>query len=220
MTTKKASMNTHINDIFETFANLNPEPNTELEFTNNFTLLIAVVLSAQMTDKGVNIATKELFAKYDSPEKILALGLDGLKEHIKRINYYNTKAKNIIALSRILVEKYNSSVPDDMDALTSLPGVGRKTANVVMNCAFGAHAMPVDTHVFRVAKRLGIAYGDNPEKVENELLTNIPKNWINHAHHWLVLHGRYICKARKPLCEICPVNKWCEYYNNNLPSPN
>ena len=214
MTTKKASMNTHINDIFETFANLNPEPNTELEFTNNFTLLIAVVLSAQMTDKGVNIATKELFAKYDSPEKILALGLDGLKEHIKRINYYNTKAKNIIALSRILVEKYNSSVPDDMDALTSLPGVGRKTANVVMNCAFGAHAMPVDTHVFRVAKRLGIAYGDNPEKVENELLTNIPKNWINHAHHWLVLHGRYICKARKPLCEVCPVNKWCEYYRS------
>ena len=214
MTTQKASMNTHINDIFETFANLNPEPNTELEFTNNFTLLIAVVLSAQMTDKGVNIATKELFAKYDSPEKILALGLDGLKEHIKRINYYNTKAKNIIALSRILVEKYNSSVPDDMDALTSLPGVGRKTANVVMNCAFGAHAMPVDTHVFRVAKRLGIAYGDNPEKVENELLTNIPKNWINHAHHWLVLHGRYICKARKPLCEVCPVNKWCEYYRS------
>jgi endonuclease-3 len=213
-------MNTHINDIFETFANLNPEPNTELEFTNNFTLLIAVVLSAQMTDKGVNIATKELFAKYDSPEKIIELGQDGLKEHIKRINYYNTKAKNIIALSHILVEKYNSSVPDDMDALTSLPGVGRKTANVVMNCAFGAHAMPVDTHVFRVAKRLGIAYGDNPEKVENELLTNIPKNWLNHAHHWLVLHGRYICKARKPLCEICPVNKWCEYYNNNLPSPN
>jgi len=211
-------MTTKINNIFETFSSLDPAPKTELAFTNNFTLLIAVILSAQMTDKGVNIATKELFTKYDSPKKMIALGIDGLKEYIKRINYYNTKAKNIIALSNILVEKYNAEVPDNIDDLTSLPGVGRKTANVVLNCAFGAHAMPVDTHVFRVAKRLGIASGDTPEKVESELLINIPKKWLEHAHHWLVLHGRYICKARKPLCETCPVNKWCEYYRSSSSS--
>jgi endonuclease-3 len=207
-------MNTHIHQIFSTFSAINPSPETELYYTNNFTLLIAVVLSAQMTDKGVNLATKDLFAKYDSPTKILALGLDGLKEHIKSINYYHTKAKNIIALSQILVEKYHSSVPDNMDDLMTLPGVGRKTANVVMNCAFGAHVMPVDTHVFRVATRLGVAVGATPEKVEQELLTNIPAKWLGHAHHWLVLHGRYICKARKPLCEECPVSKWCKYYTN------
>ena len=208
-------MNSNINNIFSTFASLNPSPETELNYTNNFTLLIAVVLSAQMTDKGVNIVTKDLFAQCDTPEKILALGIDGLKEYIKRINYYNTKAKNIIALSKILVEKYESSVPDNMDDLMTLPGVGRKTANVVMNCAFSAHVMPVDTHVFRVATRLGIATGLTPEKVEQELLSNIPAKWLDHAHHWLVLHGRYICKARKPLCEECPVNKWCKYYSSN-----
>lgn len=211
-------MTSKLNNIFQIFHDLNPNPQTELEYTNNFTLLIAVVLSAQMTDKGVNIVTKELFAKYDTPQKIISLGLDGLKEHIKRINYYNTKAKNIIALSRILIDKYNTEVPSNMEDLISLPGVGRKTANVLMNCAFGAHVMPVDTHVFRVAKRLGIASGNTPEKVENELLTNIPKKWLGNAHHWLVLHGRYICKARTPLCEICPVNKWCAYYNSKIGS--
>jgi len=204
-----------INHIFDTFASLNPSPKTELAFSNNFTLLIAVILSAQMTDKGVNIATKGLFATYDSPEKIIALGIDGLREYIKSVNYYNTKAKNIIALSHILVEKYNSEVPDNIEDLTSLPGVGKKTANVVLNCAFGMYAMPVDTHVFRVSKRLGIASGNSPEKVEDELLVNIPKKWLEHAHHWLVLHGRYTCKARKPLCSVCDVNQCCEYYKHH-----
>jgi endonuclease-3 len=171
-----------------------------------------------MTDKGVNIVTKELFAKYDTAQKIISLGIDGLKEHIKRINYYNTKAKNIIALSQILIDKHNAEVPSNMEDLISLPGVGRKTANVVMNCAFGAHVMPVDTHVFRVAKRLGFALGNTPEAVEKELLTNIPQAWLGNAHHWLVLHGRYICKARKPLCEECPVNQYCAYYNSKIGS--
>ncbi len=207
-------MTSKINHIFSTFSSLNPNPKTELYYTNNFTLLLAVMLSAQMTDKGVNIATKDLFEKYDSPEKILILGLDDLKTHIKSINYYNTKAKNIIAASQILVAKHHSNVPNNMNDLIELPGVGRKTANVVMNCAFGAHVMPVDTHVFRVAKRLGIAHRETPEQVEKELLSHIPAKWLEHGHHWLVLHGRYICKARKPLCDECPVNEWCEYYNN------
>ena len=213
-------MNSHINHIFATFSALNPSPKTELNYTNNFTLLLSVVLSAQMTDKGVNLVTPALFAKCDTPEQIVSLGINGLKEHIKKINYYNTKAKNIIALSEILINKFHSSVPDNMDDLMTLPGVGRKTANVVMNCAFGAHVMPVDTHVFRVATRLGIASGATPEKVEFSLLKNIPQKWLEHAHHWLVLHGRYVCKARKPLCEECSVKEWCEYYANTIPEIN
>ena len=201
-----------ISDIFCTFSKLNPSPRTELEYTNNFTLLIAVILSAQATDKRVNIISKPLFLQYDTPEKIVSLGLEGLKEYIKSINYFNTKAKNIISMSQRLIEEYNSIVPSELDDLTSLPGVGRKTANVVRTCAFGLVAIPVDTHVLRVAHRLGIAHGKTPDKVEQELMVNIPKEWLMHAHHWLVLHGRYICKARKPLCKECPVSKWCEYY--------
>lgn len=205
-----------ISQIFSTFSKLNPHPKTELEYTNNFTLLIAVVLSAQATDKRVNIITKDLFAKYDTPEKIVALGLEGLKTHIKSINYFNTKAKNIIALSQKLIDKYNSTVPSSLQDLTSLPGVGRKTANVVRACAFDIVAIPVDTHVLRVAHRLGIAHSKTPHQVEHELMANIPKEWQMHAHHWLVLHGRYICKARKPLCEECPVSRWCEYYSTHI----
>lgn len=206
-------MQSRLTHIFETFEKLDPSPKTELEYTNNFTLLVAVVLSAQATDKRVNIITKNLFPQYDTPAKILELGIDGLKEYIKSINYFNTKAKNILALSEALINKYHSSVPCNMEDLTSLPGVGRKTANVVLNCAFGDSVMPVDTHIFRVAKRLGIADGNSPEKVEAELMNIIPDKWLDRAHHWLVLHGRYICKARTPLCESCPVNKWCEYYS-------
>lgn len=202
-------MNNHIEEIFARFAELNPNPKTELNYTNHYTLLLAVVLSAQMTDKGVNIATAQLFAGYDTPEKIVELGIDGLKNYVKSVNYYNTKAKNIIALSKILIEKYNSKIPNDMDSLIELPGVGRKTANVVMNCAFGAHVIPVDTHVMRVATRLELAKGKDPLSIEKALLKNIPKNWLANAHHWLVLHGRYICKARKPLCSKCPVSEWC-----------
>lgn len=206
-------MQSKIDLIFKTFAKINPHPQTELEYTNNFTLLVAVVLSAQATDKQVNIATKSLFNIYDTPEKMHKLGVEDLKSYIKSINYFNTKAKNIINLSEILINKYNSSIPERLEDLMSLPGVGRKTANVVLNCAFGAGVIPVDTHIFRVSKRLGLAHGNSPEKVEMELMQHIPTNWLDRAHHWLVLHGRYICKARKPLCESCPVNKWCEYYS-------
>ena len=203
-----------IEEIFTTFEQINPQPQTELDYTNNFTLLVAVVLSAQATDKSVNLATQDLFKKHDSPEKIIELGIDGLKPYIKTINFYPTKAKNIIALSEILIKKYNSQVPNNLDDLTTLPGVGRKTANVVLGAAFGIAVMPVDTHVSRVAIRLALAKPLTPDKIEKELVEKIPEKWLYNAHHWLVLHGRYICKARKPLCDICPVSKFCEYYSN------
>ncbi len=205
-----------IEGIFTTFSEINPHPKTELVYVNNFTLLLAVLLSAQATDKGVNLATKALFAKYDSPKKILDLGLEGLKQYIKTINFYPTKAKRIIELCEILAREYNGQIPQSLDELVKLPGVGRKTANVVMGAAFGKAVMPVDTHVFRVANRLGIAYADAPEKMEHELVRNIPEKYLYNAHHWLVLHGRYICKARKPLCEECRVSKYCDYYNENI----
>lgn len=201
---------TTINSIFETFSLQNPHPKTELEYVNNYTLLVAVVLSAQATDVGVNKATKALFDKVDTPDKMLQLGEVGLKKYIKTIGLFNTKAKNIIALSQILVDKYNSQVPDDFASLKSLPGVGIKTANVILNCAFGHPTIAVDTHVFRVSKRIGLANATNPEELGQQLLQNIPKKWQMHAHHWLILHGRYVCRARKPECNKCIVFEYCE----------
>lgn len=187
-------------------------PKTELNYTNNFTLAIAVILSAQATDISVNKATKELFKHYDSPEKILKLGEDGLKQHIKSIGLYNSKAKNIIELSKLLIDKYQSIIPDNFDALISLPGIGRKTANVILNCAFGKPTIAVDTHVHRVSNRLGLSNASTPEKIERDLLAIIPKKYLKHAHHWLILHGRYTCKARAPLCHDCALKKYCDYY--------
>lgn len=204
-----------IDKIFEEFSQVVAEPRTELEYTNHYTLLVAVVLSAQSTDVGVNKATKALFEKISTPEEMLDMGEEDLKTYIKTIGLFNAKAKNIIALSEILVKNYNSQVPEKFEELIKLPGVGRKTANVILNCAFGYPTMAVDTHVFRVAKRLGLANSNTPEKVEQELLCNIPKKWLPYAHHWLILHGRYICKARKPECLSCPVSKYCNYYKEN-----
>jgi len=173
---------------------------------------VSVVLSAQATDIGVNKATLHLFKVANTPEKILNLGEDGLITYIKSIGLYKTKAKNIMQLCRVLVEKYNSQIPEDFTSLTSLAGVGRKTANVVLNTLFGHNTIAVDTHVFRVSNRLGITYGDTVLEVEKQLMTNIPKKYQQDAHHWLILHGRYVCKARKPLCSICSVNKYCKFY--------
>jgi endonuclease-3 len=203
-----------INSIFAIFQNNNPNPFTELEYVNHYTLLVAVVLSAQSTDKGVNKATKALFEKYDSPEKIVALGEDGLKQYVKVIGLYNTKAKNIISLSTLLIKNYNSEVPDNLEELIKLPGVGRKTANVVLSCAYGHSTIPVDTHMIRVSNRIGLSKESNPDKLEQDLLKVIPDIWLKNAHHWIVLHGRYVCKARKPLCQECIINNYCEYYKN------
>jgi len=198
-----------IQQIFSTFQKLNPEPKTELEYTNLFTLVAAVSLSAQATDISVNKATKELFRVADTPQKMLELGVDRLKTYINTIGLYNNKAKHLIAMSQLLVDKFGGEVPLDFDSLNSLPGVGRKTANVVLNCWLKLPTMPVDTHVFRVAKRLGLAFGNSPEVVEKELLTKIPDNYLINAHHWLILHGRYICKAKKPECPVCPISDFC-----------
>ena len=205
-----------VDKIFEVFESLDPVPQTELKYENIFTLLVSVVLSAQATDISVNKATKELFACYDTPELIFGLGEENLKKYIRTIGLYNTKAKNIIALCRVLIADYNSEVPNNFEELIKLPGVGRKTANVVLNCAHGLPTVAVDTHVFRVSKRLGLASGNNPDKVENELLKIIPTKWLKNAHHWLILHGRYICKARKPLCSVCPVRDYCKYYKSDF----
>lgn len=204
---------TTINKIFSIFQQQNPEPKTELEFINHYTLLVAVVLSAQSTDVGVNKATKKLFAIAGTPEKMLELGEENLKKYINTIGLYNNKAKNVIALSKILVEKFNSEVPENLEVLQSLPGVGRKTANVVLNCAFGHPTIGVDTHVFRVSNRIGLVSEKDVLKTELALLKNIPQKWQQHAHHWLILHGRYICTAKKPKCEICPINQYCQYAN-------
>ena len=201
-------------DIFEFFRRLaedNPAPETELEFGNTYQLLVAVVLSAQATDVGVNKATRRLFAQVDTPAKMLALGEEGLKEHIKSIGLFNSKAKNVIALSEILERDYGGEVPQDRDALVELPGVGRKTANVVMNCAFGAETFAVDTHIFRVGNRTGLARGKTPLAVEKQLEKKVPGPFRVGAHHWLILHGRYVCKARTPECWRCPVVDLCAY---------
>jgi len=223
--------------IFERFQNQNPSPQTELEYTNDYTLLVAVVLSAQATDKGVNKATKGLFAAADCPQKMLNLGLDGVIGHVKTIGLYNSKAKNVMALSKILVEKYNGQVPNTLEDLESLPGVGRKTANVVLNTAFGHNTIAVDTHVFRVATRIGLVgkklsskfngsgaairqpnlknsdlkTNSNLLEVEKALLKTIPSPFLKDAHHWLILHGRYVCLAKSPKCKICPIVDLCEY---------
>ncbi len=200
-----------INAIFQIFSDNNPHPKTELESVNNYTLLVAVVLSAQATDVGVNKATRGLFKVADTPEKMLKLGEDGLKSYIKTIGLFNAKAKNVIALSKKLVEEYNSEVPEDFEKLKSLPGVGVKTANVVLNCAFGHPTIAVDTHVFRVSNRIGLVKTKTADATGDKLLKVIPKEWQMHAHHWLILHGRYICKARKPECYRCPIIALCEY---------
>ena len=186
-----------------------PEPKGELEHTNAYTLLVAVALSAQATDKGVNRATRPLFAKIDTPQQMLELGEEGLIEHIRTIGLYRNKAKNVIKLSRILVEEHGGEVPSSRAALASLPGVGRKTANVVLNMWWGMPAQAVDTHVFRVANRTRIAPGRDVIAVERAIEDNVPAEFQNHAHHWLILHGRYICTARKPACATCPIEDLC-----------
>ncbi len=197
--------------IFTALKKNNPKPTTELHFSTSFELMLAVILSAQSTDKGVNKATAQLFPVANTPQAILDLGIDELKKFIKTIGLYNAKAKNILAACKILVEKFSGQVPNNRAALESLPGVGRKTANVILNTAFGEPTIAVDTHIFRVANRTGLAHGKTPVAVEKKLLEVIPKEFLKDAHHWLVLHGRYICIARKPRCAICPIYQWCEY---------
>lgn len=199
----------HIDTVFERLSQVMPDPKTELEFTNPYTLLVAVALSAQATDVGVNKATKGLFAAADTPEAMVALGLGGIKEHIKTIGLFNNKAKNVLALSEILISQHNSEVPQDRAALEALPGVGRKTANVVLNEAFGEPTIAVDTHIFRLGNRTGIAPGKDVLVVERELLRRVPEKWKKGAHHWMILHGRYICKARKPDCAKCAISDLC-----------
>lgn len=197
--------------IFSRLAKANPEPETELNFTNPYTLVVAVALSAQATDVGVNKATKGLFAVADTPRKMLDLGLDGVTEHIRTIGLYRQKAKNVIALSRIIIEEYGGEVPDSRAALMRLPGVGRKTANVVLNCAFGHPSQAVDTHIFRVGNRTNIAPGRDVDEVERAIENNVPVRFQRHAHHWLILHGRYICQARRPRCGVCIINDLCPF---------
>lgn len=201
-------------DIFEFYRRLaesNPAPETELEFVNPYTLLVAVALSAQATDVGVNKATRALFAKVRTPHQMLELGEDELKQHIKTIGLFNTKARNVIAAARILVDEFGGEIPRQREKLERLPGVGRKTANVVLNVAFGEPTIAVDTHIFRVANRTGLARGKSPLEVELKLEKTTPTSFIAHAHHWLILHGRYICKARTPECWRCPVVDLCAY---------
>ena len=198
-------------EFFERLKVRNPDPRTELEFINPYTLLVAVVLSAQATDKGVNKATGPLFAVADTPEKMVALGEARLRDYIKTIGLYRNKAKNVVALSEALIRDHGSEVPQTREALEALPGVGRKTANVVLNCAFGQETMAVDTHIFRVANRTGLACGKTPLAVELGLLEIVPKPYRRDAHHWLILHGRYICLARKPKCPVCPVADLCRF---------
>jgi endonuclease-3 len=200
-----------VSEFFSRLRAANPTPKSDLEYTNDYTLLVAVVLSAQSTDIGVNRATKNLFKTVDTPQKMLQLGLNGLKKHIKTIGLYNAKAKNVIALSEILVRDHGGNVPGTMNELIKLPGVGRKTANVVLNIAFGMPTMAVDTHIFRVSNRTGLASGKTPDKVEENLLKIIPAEFAMHAHHWLILHGRYTCKARNPLCGVCSVHDLCGF---------
>ena len=197
--------------IFQRFAEIEPHPKGELEHVNAYTLLVAVVLSAQATDAGVNKATRGLFAMADTPQKMLALGEERVREAIKTIGLYRNKAKNVIALSETLVAEHGGEVPHDRAALERLPGVGRKTANVVLNMAFGEPTMAVDTHVFRVSHRLGLSNGKTPEAVERDLVALVPAAYGLHAHHWLILHGRYLCKARTPECWRCPVREICRF---------
>ncbi|MGI9384137.1 MAG: endonuclease III, partial [Methyloligellaceae bacterium] len=205
-----------IAEIFRRLQEGNPDPTSELAYKNPFTLVVAVVLSAQATDVGVNKATKTLFAVADTPQKMLALGEDAVREHIRTIGLYRNKAKNVIALSRLLLEEHGGEVPRTREALETLPGVGRKTANVVLNVAFGEPTMAVDTHIFRVGNRTGMAPGKTPLEVEQGLEAAVPDPYRLHAHHWLILHGRYVCKARKPMCESCVISDLCAFEGKSV----
>ena len=205
-----------IDKIFATLCALNPEPKPELNYSSNFELLIAVILSAQATDISVNKATDKLFKAANTAFKMHSLDESGLKKYIKSIGLFNSKAKNIIKTCAILTEKHNGEIPNTRIDLEALPGVGRKTANVVLNAAFGVHTIAVDTHLFRLGNRIGIAPGKTPGQVEAKFMRVIPKKYHQHAHHWLILHGRYICTARNPQCSKCPIQNWCEYSDKNL----
>ena len=197
--------------IFERLREANPNPTTELNYSTPFELLIAVLLSAQATDVGVNKATAKLFPKANTPEKMLKLGVDGVKEYIKTIGLFNAKAENVIKTCKILIEQHGGEVPEDREALEALPGVGRKTANVVLNTAFGHSTIAVDTHIFRLGNRINLAPGKTPLAVEQKLLKVVPDEFLKDAHHWLILHGRYVCTARNPKCPVCAINDLCEY---------
>ena len=198
-----------IYEVFEAFRKQNPEPATELIYTTDYTLLVSVMLSAQATDKSVNKATEALYKVADTPEKMLELGQEKLESYIKSIGLYRSKAKHVIETSRILVEKHGGKIPHSREALEELPGVGRKTANVILSVLFGEKTIAVDTHILRIAPKIGLAAGTTPESVEKELLSVIPEEFLQHAHHWLVLHGRYICTARNPKCGECCISRWC-----------
>jgi endonuclease-3 len=210
---------TEVHEIFRRFSVQRPEPKGELEHINAFTLLVAVVLSAQATDAGVNKATRALFKVADTPQKMLALGEAKVGDYIKTIGLWRNKAKNVIALSQALIHDHGGDVPDDRDQLVKLPGVGRKTANVVLNMAFGQHTMAVDTHILRIGNRLGLAPGKTPEEVEQGLLKIIPDEYMRHAHHWLILHGRYVCRARKPDCRACVIADICKAEEKTTSNP-
>lgn len=205
-----------IEEMFVTFHHLNPEPKGELESVNTYTFLVAVALSAQATDIGVNKATRALFKKVQTPQQMLDLGEEGLIEYVKSIGLYKTKAKNVIAAAKMLVEKHGGIVPNNQEALEALPGVGRKTANVVRNIEFGEPTLAVDTHILRVANRTGLCKAKTPNQMMNKLPKKIPSDFLKDAHHWLILHGRYICKARKPECAKCPITHLCEFKEKTI----
>ena len=207
-----------VRSFIEAIAASNPEPESELDYTTPFTLLVAVVLSAQATDVSVNRCTRTLFAEAPTPDAMVRLGVDGVAKHIRSIGLWQGKARNVVALSRLLLEKHGGEVPHDREALEALPGVGRKTANVVLNVAFGESTMAVDTHIFRLGNRTGIAPGTSPRAVEDGLVKRIPSELLRNAHHWLILHGRYVCKARKPECWRCVAEAWC-LYRDKTPGP-
>jgi endonuclease III len=209
----------NITEFYSRLAQANPNPKSELDYVNPYTLLVAVVLSAQATDIGVNKATKALFEKVKTPQDMVELGEDALIAHIRTIGLYKTKAKNLQLLSRLLIHNHQGQVPDDRKSLEALPGVGHKTASVVLNVAFGHPTIAVDTHCFRVSNRTGLACGKTPEQVEAQLVAVTPPPFAHNAHHWLILHGRYVCKARKPDCSACPVSDLCEYHHKSLVSP-
>ena len=206
------SVKSKVNNIFKVLKEKNPNPKTELEYSSVFTLLVAVVLSAQSTDKGVNAVTRKLFKEANTPQKMVELGEKKIKKLISKIGLFNTKSKNVFLLSKILIEKFSGEVPPDRDCLVQLPGVGRKTANVVLNTFFNKPYIAVDTHLFRLGNRIGIAKGKTTLDVENNYLKIIPKWAMKNAHHWLILHGRYVCKARNPLCNECGIRKFCEFF--------